>query len=113
MSSREINEINKIRESYIQKEATKVDELKALDKKVKMPALIFAYVFGTIGSLVFGTGMCLAMKIIGDLMMLGIVVGVVGILMVSVNYFIYKNMLSSRKKKYQQKILSLTDELLN
>lgn len=112
MSSREIKEINKIRENYTQKKETKFDELKALDKKVKMPALIFAYIFGSIGSLVLGTGMCLAMKVIGNAMALGIVIGLVGILMVSVNYFIYKKILSLRKKKYQEKVLSLTDELL-
>ena len=112
MSSREIKEINKIRENYTQKKETKFDELKALDKKVKMPALIFAYIFGSVGSLVLGTGMCLAMKIIGNAMALGIVIGLVGILMVSVNYFIYKKILSSRKKTYQEKVLSLTDELL-
>lgn len=112
MSSKEIKEITKIRETYAQKETTKFDELKALDKKMKTPALIFAYVFGIVGSLVLGTGMCLAMKIIGNAMALGIVIGLIGILMVSVNYFIYKRILSSRRKKYQEKVLSLTDELL-
>ena len=112
MSTAELKTVEKIRNQYTQAEATKLDELKALDRKVKRPASIFAYVFGTIGALVLGTGMCLAMKIIGNAMALGIVIGLVGILMVSVNYFIYKKILSSRKKKYQEKVLSLTDELL-
>ena len=53
------------------------------------------------------------MKIIADLLPLGIVVGIVSIAMVSVNYFIYKAILKARKSKYSAEILNLTDELLN
>ena len=45
-------------------------------------------------------------------MWLGIVVGLVGILMVSVNYLLYKGLLSKGKAKYSQQIKELTDELL-
>ena len=38
----EIKAIQKIRSSYEEREITKLDELKALDKKVKRPAQIFA-----------------------------------------------------------------------
>ncbi|MDE6473702.1 MAG: dihydropteridine reductase [Clostridia bacterium] len=104
--------VNKIRDSYCEKPVTKLDELKSLDKKVKRPAMIFAYIFGVIGALVLGTGMCLAMKVIADLMALGIVVGVVGIIMVSINYPIYKQMLKKRKSKYCRKILELSEEIV-
>ncbi len=39
--------------------------MKKLDRKAKMPAEIFAYTFGIFIALVFGTGMCLAMQVIG------------------------------------------------
>lgn len=113
MSTTELKRVEKIRNQYTEREKTKLDEVKALDRKVKRPASIFAYVFGTIGALVLGTGMSLAMKIIGDLMALGIVVGVAGIAMVSLTYPMYKAILKSRKKKYSSKILELTNELLN
>ncbi|MDE5911906.1 MAG: dihydropteridine reductase [Clostridia bacterium] len=103
--------VNKIRDSYCEKPVTKLDELKSLDKKVKRPAKIFAYIFGVIGALVLGTGMCLAMKVLGDLMALGIVVGVVGIIMVSINHLIYKQILKKRKSKYCRKILELSEEI--
>ncbi|MDE6371993.1 MAG: dihydropteridine reductase [Clostridia bacterium] len=103
--------VNKIRDSYCEKPVTKLDELRSLDKKVKRPAKIFAYIFGVVGALVLGTGMCLAMKVLGDLMALGIVVGVVGIVMVSVNYLIYKQILKKRKSKYCRKILELSEEI--
>ena len=105
--------IEKIRASYTEKEITKFDELKELDRRVKRPAEIFAYVFGSLSSLVLGTGMCLAMKVIGNMMPLGIGVGLVGIALVTVNYFLYKKILKSRKQKYANEILKLTDDLLN
>ncbi len=113
MSTTELKRVEKIRNQYTEREKTKLDELKSLDRKVKRPASIFAYVFGAIGALVLGTGMCLAMKIIGDFMALGIVIGLVGIAMVSLTYPIYKGILQSRKKKYSSQILEISDELLN
>lgn len=95
------------------KEQTKLEELKAMDKKVKNPARVFAYTFGTVGSLILGTGMCLAMKIIGNLMPLGIGVGLVGIAMVSLNYTIYHAILNKRKAKYANQIIEKSNELLN
>ncbi len=104
-----------IRRQYEPKseQAAKLERLEALDKKVRLPATIFSCIFGCAGALVLGVGMCLAMKIIADLLPLGIVVGIVGIAMVSVNYFIYKAILKARKSKYSAEILNLTDELLN
>ena len=56
--------------------------------------------------------MCLAMEVIGSMMPLGIVIAVVGIAMVTANYFLYRAILRSRKKKYAKEIVSLSDELL-
>ena len=106
--------VKKIMEQYQEKEVTKLDELKALDKKAKKGANIFAYVFGVIGSLVLGTGMCIAMEVILEgYMLIGILVGLVGIAMVSLNYFIYKNKLQKSKNKYAQEIITKSKELLN
>ncbi len=101
-----------IRANYVPHEQTKLDKLRKLDKKVSRPAEIFAYTFGVIGALVLGVGMCLAMKILGDLMPLGIVIGIVGIAMVSVNYFIYNKILNKRRKKFEKQVLSLSDEVI-
>ena len=103
----------KIHTEYSEQKSSDVDKLCALDNKVKVPASIFAYTFGIIGALVLGTGMCLAMKVIGDLMALGIVVGVFGIAMVSVTYPIYNAILKSRKAKYSKEILELSEKIMN
>ena len=109
----ENNYVQKIKNQYETKQQTKIDELKQLDKKVKKPARVFAYVFGTIGALVLGGGMCLAMKVIGDMMIAGIGIGLVGIGMVSCNYSMYKAVLDIRKSKYANQIFELTDEIEN
>ena len=93
-------------------EEGKLEQLKKLDRAARRPAEIFAYTFGIVGALVLGVGMCLAMEVIGSMMPLGIVVGVVGIAMVTANYFLYRAILRSRKKKYAKEIVSLSDELL-
>ncbi len=110
------NLVNKIRSNYQPKTETNLDKLRALDAKVKKPILIFAYIFGILGSLILGVGMCLAMKVIGGttaLMIVGIVVGLVGIVMVSVNYPLYVKLLENRRKKYAGEVLTLSDEILN
>ena len=97
------------------KKASKVVALKKLDRKAKSPANIFAFSFGVIMSLVLGTGMCLSMKVIGDwstsMMIVGIIVGIVGILGVSINYPIYRKLLESGKKKYAFEIMELAKEI--
>lgn len=114
MSTNEKKYLEKMINNYQDKEPTKVDELKALDKKVKRPVNIFAYIFGSIGALVLGFGMCVAMEVIlPGLMWVGIIVGLVGILIVSGNYFMHKKMLASRKKKYANQIVELSKSLLN
>ena len=103
-----------VRAEYAPKseEEGKLEQLKKLDRAARRPAEIFAYMFGIVGALVLGVGMCLAMEVIGSMMPLGIVIGVVGIAMVTANYFLYRAILRSRKKKYAKEIVSLSDELL-
>ena len=51
--------VEKIRTQYIEKESTELDALRELDAKVKRPANIFAYVFGSISAIIMGSGMSL------------------------------------------------------
>lgn len=107
----------KIASEYAPKETSKVKALKKLDNKAKVPANVFTYTFGIIAALIFGTGMCLAMKVIGDgstlMMIVGIVIGVVGIALMSVNYPIYKKILENGKKKYANDIIELANQISN
>ena len=111
--------VQKIRTQYTEKENTELDALRELDRKVKRPANVFSYVFGSISAIIMGAGMSLVMTDIGssigmeDAMVPGIVIGVVGMLMAIVNYPIYKKMLASRRKKYADKIMELSDKIMS
>ena len=71
-------------------------------------ASIFAYIFGCIAALVFGGGMCLTMLIENSIPALvgGIILGVLGIALCSVNYLIYKKLVEKKTKQ----ILPIIDE---
>ncbi|MCC8195709.1 MAG: dihydropteridine reductase [Ruminococcus sp.] len=104
-----------IAKEYAPKDTSKVVALKKLDWKARSKACIFTYTFGIVMTLVLGVGMCLAMGVIGGgttlMMVLGIVIGVIGIIGVSVNYPIYKRLLESGKKQYASDILRLAKEI--
>lgn len=96
---------------YAPKDASKVIALKKLDRKAKMPANIFAYTFGIIATLIAGVGMCLSMKVIGNSMPLGIVIGIIGFIGMGVNYPIYTKILEKSKQKYAFEIVQLAKEI--
>ena len=104
-----------IANEYSEKETSKVKQLKKLDAKVKNPAYVFAYTFGIVCSLILGTGMSLAMGVIGGgttmMFILGIIIGCFGILGVSVNYFIYKKILTTRKNHYKYDIMTIVKQI--
>lgn len=109
----------KIRAQYMEKEKSELDELSALDSKVKRPANIFAYVFGSFSAVIMGAGMSLTMTEIGatiglaSAMVPGIVIGVVGMAMAIATYPLYKKLLNSRKKKFGKEILELSEKIIN
>ena len=108
----------KIRTQYMEKQSTELDALRELDAKVKRPANVFAYLFGSISAIIMGAGMSLVMTDIGasigmqNTMVPGIVIGLVGMVMAIVNYPIYKGIMNTRKKKYADEILSLSDKIM-
>ena len=109
----------RIREHYTEKQITDLDTLRELDAKVKRPASVFAYVFGSISAIIMGAGMSLIMTDVAekiglgiDPMIPGIVIGIVGMIMALLNYPMYKGILGSRKKKYGAKILELSNKIM-
>ena len=110
--------VEKIRSQYTEQEHTELDELKALDAKVKKPANVFAYTYGSISAIIMGAGMSLVMTDIGAViglesaMMPGIAIGVVGLGLALSTYPIYKNMLNARKKKFASRIMALSDKIM-
>ena len=106
-----------IANEYAPKQTSKVKALRRLDAKAKNPAKIFTFTFGIASSLVLGVGMCLSMGVLGSgtpsMMGLGIAIGCLGILGMSVNYSLYQKILTKSKNKYATDIIQLANEIAN
>ena len=103
-----------IAKDYAPKESSKIVALKKLDCKAKLPATIFTYTLGICSALVFGTGMCLAMQVIGSGLagvVFGIVIGIAGMVGCAINYPLYKRMLEKGKAKYAYEIVELARQI--
>ncbi len=119
-SSKQQEEIKKIRNKYVVQEEDKIQQLRRLDKNVTSIATKRALIIGVIGALIMGLGMSLAMtKLgislglnIGMTMLIGILIGVTGIVLVSLAYPVYNRTLRREREKIAPHIISLTDELL-
>ena len=109
--------VQKSRTQYTEKQHTELDELKALDARVKKPANLFGYIYGSLSAIIMGSGMSLVMTEIGSIlgienaMVPGILVGILGLVMALTTYPIYKRILDSRRKKYASQILELSDKI--
>ena len=109
--------VEKIRSQYTEQKHTELDALKALDAKVKKPAKVFGFTWGSIGAIVMGAGMSLVMTDIGailgmtDTLLPGIAIGTVGLIMTLVTYPICKKILNIRKKKYAPQIIELSERI--
>ena len=110
--------VQKIRSQYTEKESTELDTLRELDAKIKRPANVFAYVFGSISTIIMGAGMSLVMTDIGtrvglsDSMLPGIIIGIAGMFMAIINYPIYKGILGARRRKFADKIIAISDKIM-
>lgn len=79
-----------------------------LNSAKTLTASVFAYIFGCIAALIFGGGMCMTMLIENNVPAFvgGIVLGIVGIVLCSVNYLIFKKI--EEKKTVQ--VIPLIDD---
>ena len=110
-SAKEQEEIKKIREKYVPKEADKMEQLRRLDEGVTQKGPAISLVVGIIGALILGTGMSMCM-VWTELFVLGIIVGIVGIVMVSAAYPLYSYVTKKEREKIAPEIIRLTDELM-
>lgn len=117
-NNRQITEAQQIKSKYTPKEKSGLDELRELDRRVSRPAQVFGYVFGSISAVIMGGGMSfimtdLADKLgLGNMLVPGVIIGVVGLIMAAVNYPIYKGILAARKKKYAAEVIELSERIM-
>lgn len=105
-------EIRKIREKYIPKEETKIEQLRRLDESTTKSGMIASLTVGIISTLVMGFGMCCTMVWAESLFVPGIVIGVIGMAGIAAAYPLYLNITKKRREKVAPEIMRLTDELM-
>ncbi len=109
----ERQEIENIRRHYEPESApkTKIEQLRALDKRVKRVPTAVAYLLGIVGILVFGLGLTMVLE--WNIWIWGAVIACVGCIPMAFAYSVCKLLLERNKKKYGTQILTLSEELLN
>ena len=110
-SAPENQEVLNIRKKYLPKEETKMEELIRLDRKVQSSGMIESLSAGIGGALVFGLGMCLSMKVIGNAMWLGILLGLIGAAGMLIAYPVYRKIFEKTKNEHTPRILELAAEI--
>lgn len=112
-SAPENEELDIIRSKYVKKETqlSKMDELRRLDASAENKATVISLVVGTVGALILGLGMSCAM--VWNLMALGIVIGVIGILVAATAYPLYQKVLKKQRDKIAPEVLRLIEEIKN
>ena len=116
-SARQQEEIQSIRQKYMPKEESRMDQLRALDARVTQKATMVSILVGVIGAMILGCGMSLIMTELGAALgtaalPAGIALGVIGLALVALAYPAYHRTLMKERKKIAPQILQLTDELM-
>ena len=106
------SEVQKIREKYLPKEVTKLDQLRALDAGVTRRGTAVSMVHGILYALVLGLGMSCCMVWAGSLFVPGVVIGCIGLAGVAATYPIYNHIVKQDRDKIAPEILRLTEELV-
>ena len=106
------SEVQKIREKYLPKEVTKMDQLRAMDAGVTKRGTAVSLVHGILYSLILGLGMSCCMVWAGSLFVPGVVIGCIGLAGVAATYPIYNHIVKQDREKIAPEVLRLTEELV-
>lgn len=105
-------EVRRIREKYLVKEPTKLEQLRRLDESVTRRGSAIAIALGVLSSLVLGLGMCCTMVWAGNLFLPGFVIGCFGILGICLVHPLYTRITDKERQRIAPEILRLTEELI-
>lgn len=109
-NTNDIRTAERIRREYLPAEQNRIERLRKLDAKVKTPGMVVAFTLGIIAALVLGGGMSLVM--VEGNMVLGLVLGIPGLIVLCASYPLYLAITGSRKRKYADEIMRLSDDVM-
>lgn len=112
-SAPEQDEVKKIREKYLPKAETKMDQLRRLDESTTKKGTVYALILGVFSILTLGIGMCFTMVWKNGLFVPGIIIGCVGIAGTVAAYPLFNRITKKERERLAPDILRLTNELMN
>ncbi len=111
-SAKQQEEIKRIRSKYEAPQEDKMAYLRRLDETVAKKGTMLSIVLGVIGTLILGVGMCCVLVWQNTWFIPGIIIGIVGLAVLSLAYPVYLQVTKKEREKIAPEILRLTDELL-
>lgn len=106
-------EVKKIRDKYLPKEKSKLEQLRRLDESTTKKGMACSLMLGIAGSLVLGIGMCCTMLWSDALFVPGVIIGLVGIAGMALAYPLNVSITKKERERLAPEILRLTSELMN
>ena len=107
------DEVKKIREKYMPRPESKIEQLRRLDESSTKTGLACSLTLGVISSLILGIGMCCTMLWSYALFVPGVIVGLAGIAGIALAYPLNHYLTKKERERLAPEILKLTNELLN
>ena len=111
-SAKHSTEAQRIRSKYLPKEESKLERLRGLDRRVRSAGVIEGLVFGVIGALIFGIGLCFGLDVFPGEDVLTLVFMAIGAAIMIPAYPVYKRVARRTKEKLAPEIIRLSDEII-
>lgn len=114
-SSRMQEELQDIKQKYTEgpqhPEEDDMERLRKLDRCPARKASVISITLGIAGCLIMGFGMCCTMVWAGDMFIAGIIIGVAGMIILSLAYPVFKRVLKNERNKIAPQVLDLVAKL--
>ncbi|MDR1640410.1 MAG: hypothetical protein LBT59_11990 [Clostridiales bacterium] len=110
-SAKQNEEVKKIRQKYMLNEENKLERLRRLDRNSEKLDTIVALVVGITSAIFFGIGLTCVLELT-EYFLPGIVIGIIGIIGVSLAFLLYVFVTKKQREKIAPLIQKLSDELM-
>lgn len=111
-SARQNQEVRAIREKYLPKPESKLEQVLRLDRRVEQISSTVAMTNGTAACLLFGMALCVVTLWEKQWMVPGVLVGIFGIAGMVGTFPLYKRTIRKQREKVAPQILKLTEEMI-
>ena len=111
-SAKRNKEVERIRNKYLPREVSKLEQLKSLDMKVRTAGQLQSIVIGVVGAIVFGIGLCFGLDVFSGADWLTLLFCVAGAVIMIPAYPVYRYLSRKTKAELTPEILRISDEII-